>query len=138
MPLIIAGTPRRRAVERAKTILTTFGLGHRVNALPSEMSGGEQQRVAIGRALVHEPKLIVCDEPTSALDEKNGRLTMELLKSISLEKDRSVVVVTHDARVFHFGDRIAYMNDGQVVKVEAKGQSEGEAVVAAGEGASWH
>ena len=138
VPLIIAGTPRRRAVERAKTILTTFGLGHRVNALPSEMSGGEQQRVAIGRALVHEPKLIVCDEPTSALDEKNGRLTMELLKSISLEKDRAVIVVTHDARVFYFGDRIAYMNDGRVVKVEAKRQSEGEAVVAAGEGASWH
>ena len=138
VPLIIAGTPRRRAVERAKAILTTFGLGHRVNALPSEMSGGEQQRVAIGRALVHEPKLIVCDEPTSALDEKNGRLTMELLKSISLEKDRAVIVVTHDARVFYFGDRIAYMNDGRVVKVEAKRQSEGESVVAAGEGASWH
>ena len=137
VPLIIAGVARKRAVAKAKELLTTFGLAHRVNAFPSEMSGGEQQRVAIARALVHEPKLMVCDEPTSALDEKNGKLTMELLKDISKQRDRAVIVVTHDARVFHFGDRIAYMNDGQVVKVETK-SNEGEAVVAAGEGASWH
>ena len=138
VPLIIAGVARKGAVAKAKELLTTFGLSHRVNAFPSEMSGGEQQRVAIARALVHAPKLMVCDEPTSALDEKNGKLTMELLKEISRQRDRAVIVVTHDARVFHFGDRIAYMNDGKVVKVETKNNNEGEAVLASGEGASWH
>ena len=79
--------------------------------------GGQKQRVAIARALVHNPKLIVCDEPTSALDHETGHTVMELLKGVALQEDRSLVIVTHDARIFNFADRIAEMDDGHMVKV---------------------
>ncbi len=83
------------------------------------MSGGQQQRVAIARALVHDPKLIVCDEPTSALDHETGHRVMELLREVALKENRSLVIVTHDARIFEFADRIANMDDGRVMRVEA-------------------
>jgi len=117
VPLLINGMKRREAVERAKDMLSRVGLGDRTNAMPSQLSGGQQQRVAIARALVHGPRLIVCDEPTSALDEKTGHTVMELMREIALGEDRSLIVVTHDARIFSFADRIAKMNDGRVEKV---------------------
>ena len=107
----------KEAVERAREMLGRVGLGDRGNSLPSHLSGGQQQRVAIARALVHGPKLIVCDEPTSALDEKTGHTVMELMRDLALENGRALVVVTHDARIFEFADRIAKMNDGRVEKV---------------------
>ncbi|MBN2561918.1 MAG: ABC transporter ATP-binding protein [Phycisphaerae bacterium] len=119
VPLVIAGTPRGRALAKANDLLGTLGMGHRAGAVPAQLSGGEQQRVAIGRALVHEPRLLVCDEPTSALDEKTGHAIMELLTRFAVNPQRAVIVVTHDNRVFEFGDRIAYMNDGRVVNIEA-------------------
>lgn len=81
------------------------------------MSGGQQQRVAIARALVHSPRLIVCDEPTSALDHTSGHNVMNLLKEVAIQSDRALIIVTHDARIFEFADRIAEMDDGQVVRV---------------------
>jgi putative ABC transport system ATP-binding protein len=117
VPLLINGVKRREAVDRAKDMLNRVGLGDRTGAMPSQLSGGQQQRVAIARALVHGPKLIVCDEPTSALDEKTGHTVMELMREIALGDDRSLIVVTHDARIFNFADRIAKMNDGRVEKV---------------------
>jgi len=135
VPLIIAGMPRRKAFEKARELLVTLGLGKRLDALPADMSGGEQQRVAIARSLVHEPALLVCDEPTSALDAANGSLIMDLLKRVAVQPDRAVVVVTHDSRVFKFGDRIATMDDGKVVKVETAAPAESVAV--GSEGASW-
>ena len=117
VPLLINGVKRREAVERARHLLDRVGLGDRGNALPSQLSGGQQQRVAIARALVHGPKLIVCDEPTSALDEKTGHTVMELMREVALGEGRSLIVVTHDARIFEFADRIAKMNDGRVEKV---------------------
>jgi len=117
VPLLINGMKRREAVDRAKDMLSRVGLGDRTNAMPSQLSGGQQQRVAIARALVHGPRLIVCDEPTSALDEKTGHTVMELMREIALGEDRSLIVVTHDARIFSFADRIAKMNDGRVEKV---------------------
>jgi putative ABC transport system ATP-binding protein len=117
VPLIIAGISRRRAVRQSRELLGQMGIGHRADALPAQLSGGEQQRVAIARALVHRPRLIVCDEPTSALDAENGRYVMELLRGLAVHPDRAVIVVTHDPRVFEFGDRIATMNDGRVVDV---------------------
>ncbi len=117
VPLLIQGQPRKDALEKARALLDRVGLGNRVNALPSQLSGGQQQRVAIARALVHEPRLIVCDEPTSALDHETGHKVMELLREIGSAPGRSLVIVTHDARIFEFADQIAKMDDGKVMEV---------------------
>ena len=118
IPLLIAGVPRTRAVARARELLDSVGLGARANALPAQLSGGQQQRVAIARALVHEPRLIVCDEPTSALDHESGQTVMELLRRVAQSPERALVVVTHDARIFGFADRIARMDDGRIVSLD--------------------
>jgi putative ABC transport system ATP-binding protein len=117
IPLIINGLKRQEAERRACEVLEQVGLGERLDSLPSQLSGGQQQRVAIARALVHGPRLIVCDEPTSALDHETGHHIMELLKAVALQKDRSLVIVTHDARIFEFADRIARMDDGHIENV---------------------
>jgi putative ABC transport system ATP-binding protein len=119
VPLVIAGWSRRPAVARARDLLGRLGLGARADALPSQLSGGQQQRVAIARALIHEPRLLVCDEPTSALDAHSGQAVMELLRDVAVQPGRGVIVVTHDSRVFGFGDRIVTMSDGRVVGVES-------------------
>jgi putative ABC transport system ATP-binding protein len=95
------------------------GLGGKADAHPAQLSGGQQQRVAIARALVHRPRLLVCDEPTAALDAESGRTVMELLRRVSLDADRAVIVVTHDSRVYRYGDRIIEMGDGRVTGVSA-------------------
>ncbi len=125
VPLLIAGWRRRRAVEAAADVLERLGLGDRLTRLPGELSGGQQQRVAIARALVHDPRLLICDEPTSALDAENGRITMELISRIAVQPDRVVIVVTHDSRVYSFADRIAAMEDGRIVSVEAAPRAAG-------------
>ena len=117
IPLVIAGWSKARAVEKASHVLNQLGMGKKVRSLPSQLSGGQQQRVAIARALVHEPSLLVCDEPTAALDQESGRTVMMLLREAALRPDRAVVVVTHDNRVFDFGDRITRMDDGRVAEV---------------------
>jgi putative ABC transport system ATP-binding protein len=98
-------------------MLSFVGLGDRTHSMPSELSGGQQQRVAIARAMVHEPRLIVCDEPTSALDHDTGHVIMRLLRNAALRDDRALVIVTHDARIFSFADRIAKMDDGRVKEI---------------------
>ena len=115
VPLIINGWPRPKAIAKARSMLATVGLDHRADSFPSQLSGGEQQRVAIARALIHEPRLLVCDEPTSALDAKSGQTVMELIKQVAVGRGRAVIVVTHDSRVFSFGDRRIEMSDGQVI-----------------------
>ncbi|MFA6163645.1 MAG: ABC transporter ATP-binding protein [Methylobacter sp.] len=119
IPLIINGMKRAEAERKAINVLEQVGLGERVTALPSELSGGQQQRVAIARALIHSPRLIVCDEPTSSLDHETGHHVMALLKNVALHKDRALVIVTHDARIFSFADRIAEMDDGHIIKVRS-------------------
>jgi putative ABC transport system ATP-binding protein len=120
VPLLIAGQPRHEAVAKAVRLLGTLGMADRAGALPVQLSGGQQQRVAIARALIHEPRLLVCDEPTAALDAQSGKAVMELLRTVALQADRAVIVVTHDSRVFEFGDRIISMNDGRVESIEDK------------------
>ncbi len=119
VPLLINRENRGHAIRRAKEMLERVGLGEKVNSLPSRLSGGQQQRVAIARALVHRPRLVVCDEPTSALDHVTGERVMDLLKDVALEDGRVLVVVTHDQRIFKYGDRIAHMDDGRVTHVDA-------------------
>jgi len=120
VPLLAAGVKRRDAVDRATALLERLGLQGRTQARPRELSGGQQQRVAIARALIHEPRLLVCDEPTAALDAETGHAVMSLLRDAALRPDRAVIVVTHDSRVFEFGDRIAHMNDGRVTHTEVQ------------------
>jgi len=117
VPLIIGGMRRSKAVARAREMLAMVGIGEKAGSFISQMSGGQQQRVAIARALVNEPRLLVCDEPTAALDGKSGQTVMQLLKEVACRPDRAVIVVTHDNRVLHFGDRIIHMNDGQIETV---------------------
>ena len=81
------------------------------------LSGGQQQRVAIARALVHEPRLVICDEPTSALDKDTGAHIMDLLRAVARHPERSVIVVTHDNRIFKYADRLTEMEDGRVQRV---------------------
>lgn len=114
VPLLVGGVNRKQAVERGAAMLKAVGLGDKVKSLPSELSGGQQQRVAIARALVHEPRLLVCDEPTAALDAQSGQTVMELLRNVAVQPGRAVIIVTHDSRVYKFGNRIISMSDGHI------------------------
>ena len=120
IPLVIAGWSKEKALKRSREVLHSVGMGKKTESLPNQLSGGQQQRVAISRALVHDPSLLVCDEPTAALDHETGITVMDLLRKAAVREDRAVVVVTHDNRVFNFGDRIAHMDDGRLVEVEER------------------
>ena len=117
VPLLIQGKGTGYAEKKAKEALASVGLGDRLNHRPNQLSGGQQQRVAIARALVHEPKLIICDEPTAALDAENGQIVMKLFSDVARMPGRSVVIVTHDNRIFQHADRIAQMDDGRIIEV---------------------
>jgi putative ABC transport system ATP-binding protein len=107
------GASARRKAEKA---LERVGLARKLASHPSEMSGGEQQRVAIARAIVSQPSAILADEPTAALDTENGKAVMEILASIAREPGRAVLVVTHDTRLLPFADRIHNIEDGRIVR----------------------
>jgi putative ABC transport system ATP-binding protein len=118
VPLINTGASRRTAMKRASEILRKVEFNDRMmQSFPQDLSGGQQQRIAIARSLVHNPRLIVCDEPTSALDSETGRKVMELMRLLAVGQDRALIVVTHDARIFDFADRIAQMDDGVIKRV---------------------
>jgi putative ABC transport system ATP-binding protein len=114
LPLVHQGRPRRSRRELAVRALETVGLGHRLHARPATLSGGEQQRVAVARAVVHEPTLLLCDEPTGNLDRENTAAVLDLLRSL-IVKDRAVVVVTHEREVEARADRVVRIEDGRVV-----------------------
>ncbi len=117
IPLLLNGVSRFESEKKARAILDVVGLKGRGHDHPKNLSGGQQQRVAIARALVHEPKLVICDEPTSALDKDNGAKIMDLLREVVRGADRSVIVVTHDSRIFKYADRLTEMEDGRVERV---------------------
>jgi len=117
VPLLIHGVARTKAAERARSVLAQVGLEDKFAARPAQLSGGQQQRVAIARSLVHDPELIVCDEPTAALDHDNGQRIMALFRSVALSTQRTLIIVTHDNRIFKYADRIARMDDGMVVSI---------------------
>lgn len=109
----LAGVRGKEARRKAANLLTDLGLGDRLNFLPEKLSGGEKQRVAISRALVNDPELILADEPTANLDSKIGHEIMRLLRRIAKEQDRSVVIVSHDQRIKDIADRVLWLEDGQ-------------------------
>lgn len=118
VPLFIQGVPKAEAKARAEEVLKTMGMGERLTALPTKLSGGEQQRVAIARALVAEPQLLLCDEPTASLDGETGHRIVEQLCAVGKHPDRAVIIVTHDPRIFEFGDRVVHMEDGRVGQIQ--------------------
>lgn len=114
VPLIAQGMEVQKARGQAKLMLDKLNILDQADKLPNQLSGGQQQRVAIARALVHEPRLVVCDEPTAALDAKSGRRVMDLLREVGVAEDRSVIIVTHDNRIFDLADRILVLEDGRI------------------------
>jgi lipoprotein-releasing system ATP-binding protein len=108
------------AAQRARELLVRVGLAAREDHKPSELSGGEQQRVAIARALVNEPELLLADEPTGNLDSKTGGEIIELLKSLRVEKQMTLIIATHDAKVAAHAERVIELADGKIVDANAR------------------
>jgi len=121
VPLTIAEITREEREERAKDLLNLVGLTERMNHRPLQLSGGEQQRVAVARALVNNPEVIVADEPTGNLDSKTGMEIVSLLHKLNDEKKVTIVIVTHDVTIASKAKRTVYLKDGMVVKEEVKG-----------------
>jgi putative ABC transport system ATP-binding protein len=104
------------ATRRATELLEQVCLGHRLHARPAQLSTGECQRVAIARALASDPAILFADEPTASLDAENGQVVMHLLSDLVRRRGRTLVVVTHDDRIFPFADRILRLEDGRLVE----------------------
>jgi len=111
-PLLLLGVPPKERAQRADVLLERVKISHRANALPSRLSGGEMQRCAIARALVHEPPLILADEPTGNLDSTNSANILELLRELTQETLTALVLVTHSAEAAHICQRAVRMRDG--------------------------
>ncbi|MBK9135014.1 MAG: ABC transporter ATP-binding protein [Betaproteobacteria bacterium] len=114
--LRLNGTGAREATRRARDLLGYLEIAHRADSLPANLSGGEQQRVAIGRALANEPPLILADEPTAALDTERGTKVMALLQRIARERRSAVITVTHDHRMIEGFDTVYHLVDGVLTK----------------------
>jgi putative ABC transport system ATP-binding protein len=119
------GVSRSQTRERASRALAEVGLKPRIRQRPSELSGGEKQRVAIARCLAKSPQLIFADEPTSALDGENGQIVMKLLHRAAKEHGAAVICVTHDVRLEVYADRVIHLEDGQILESAHAGPSGG-------------
>lgn len=117
LPMIFKGIPRSERIRRAKELLSLVGLGREMNRMPNELSGGQQQRVAIARALANNPSILLCDEPTGNLDRKSGKVVMDLIKKLNEERGVTVVLVTHDADVARYAERVVRIVDGRITDV---------------------
>jgi putative ABC transport system ATP-binding protein len=120
MALDVRGQSGFQATSRAEEVLRDVGLGHRLTNYPGNLSGGEQQRVAVARAIASSPAIVLADEPTAALDSENGEAVMALLAKIAKEQNRSVLAVTHDQRTLRFADRKIFIEDGKIVGEERR------------------
>lgn len=116
LPLELNGLLSRENISRAESLLSLVGLLDRRNTFPDHLSGGEQQRIAIARALVHDPQIVLADEPTGNLDEETGRHVMELLDQLTREAGKNLVLVTHSAEAAAYADRVLYLREGHLVE----------------------
>jgi putative ABC transport system ATP-binding protein len=115
LPVMLGGTSRRRAISEARRWLALLDLREAAQKRPGELSGGEGQRVAVARALVHRPRVVFADEPTGSLDSLSGELVMDLLVRLAGEEGAGVVIVTHDPRVAAYAQRDVTVRDGRIV-----------------------
>lgn len=116
LPLLIDGKDLRPYRERLERLLTLVGLEDRRHHKPEQLSGGEQQRVALVRALITEPAILLADEPTGNLDSKTGLVIMELLRQLCDELTQTIVLVTHDPRTASYAERVVFIRDGRIVR----------------------
>ena len=114
LPLTIKGLPRKEIKKKVNEVMESLGLKELADKKPRKLSGGEQQRTAIARAIVSDKKLILADEPTGALDSENGENIMELLVKIHESSDKTIIVVTHDEKIAGYCDRIIRIKDGKI------------------------
>jgi putative ABC transport system ATP-binding protein len=114
VPLMMMGKTDKEVLDIAKKSLERIGLGHRENNLPSQMSGGEQQRVSIARAVAHNPKILFADEPTANLDNVSSESVMEVFKELH-DMGQTIIMVTHEPEYTVYCDRVIYLSDGQIV-----------------------
>ncbi len=117
-PMIFSGVQKSERLKKSEEVLEKLGLGDRLKHNPTELSGGEQQRVSIARAIINEPEIILADEPTGNLDSKTGKGIMEVLKKINKEMGRTLIVVTHDIYISYYSDKRVYLSDGKIEKIE--------------------
>jgi putative ABC transport system ATP-binding protein len=133
LPTVFAGMPTDEGIERGIELLNIVGLGHRLHHRPSQLSGGQQQRVAIARALANHPSILLADEPTGNLDLKTGEEIIELLRRLNREQGVTIISATHDLKMVNVSDRIVWIRDGRIAKIEERadielriGEMEGE------------
>jgi putative ABC transport system ATP-binding protein len=112
-PLSLAKRPKTEIAQRVDEVLQRVGLAHRATHYPNELSGGEMQRVAIGRAIIHQPPLILADEPTGNLDSKNGALILDLIRDIHASLRPTIVMATHSTHAAGYGDYVIQVADGR-------------------------
>jgi putative ABC transport system ATP-binding protein len=122
IPLLLRGLDHRRAHRRALQALEEVGLAFRAGHVPTRLSGGEQQRVAIARALVGDPRVVLADEPTGNLDSETGDSVLDLLSTLARERSAATILVTHDARVSLYADRVIGMRDGRLTEPKLDAQ----------------
>ncbi len=118
VPLLINGVDEVVAKNKAREILSKVGLSNREHLYPDQLSGGEQQRLAIARGVIHEPKILICDEPTAALDHETGDQVVGLISNMNKNFQTTAVIVTHDHRILKYADYIAHIEDGRIVSIE--------------------
>jgi putative ABC transport system ATP-binding protein len=114
IPMLILGTSKKEAEEKADELLRKMGMSKRAGHLPSQLSGGEQQRIAVARALANDPKIIFADEPTGKLDKENSDIIIQTLENLSKEKGVSVIMITHDEKIANKFSRIIRLENGVV------------------------
>jgi putative ABC transport system ATP-binding protein len=125
LALDVRGERAPLARDKAAKALATVGLSHKANAFPRELSGGEQQRVAVARAIVGDASVVLADEPTAALDSENGHAVMTMLAEIAKDPARALFIVTHDPRIMPFADRILRIEDGRIVDDQRRDENAG-------------
>jgi putative ABC transport system ATP-binding protein len=116
--LTIDGVARREALDEARALLDRLDLADRADTYPATLSGGEQQRLAVARAVINDPAVVLADEPTAALDTERGKAVMRLLRQLGVERRAGVIVVTHDERMIEGFDRVYHMVDGRIDRQE--------------------